>query len=128
VLLLPVLGCGTRTGSVSGTVTFKGAPLSGGSVTFHGENGKLDSAAIGPDGKYTMAQAPLGPVKAAVVTVKPSAPPTLPGGKETPKKESKTEPVGRFVPIPPKYHEPQTAGLHYTITSGDQTIDIKLEP
>ncbi|MBO0699966.1 MAG: hypothetical protein J2P46_16330, partial [Zavarzinella sp.] len=54
-------GCGSTT-TVSGTVTYKGAPLSGGSVTLVSGDGVAHSGAIQPNGTYTIPDVPTGPV------------------------------------------------------------------
>ena len=110
--LLAVMGCGSSTASVSGTVTLEGTPLTGGSVIFYGKNGTIISAAIGADGSYYVPHAPMGAVSAAVVNF----PKRTPGA------------AANLVAIPAKYYDPTTAGLHYTVTSGRQTIHIRLEP
>src|SRR5215467_11553492 len=79
LLLLPVLaGCGgKRTGFVTGKVTFKGQPVTSGSVTFYGEDGRVDSGQLSIEGNYTIAQAPRGVVKVTVVPAQPRSAPKL---------------------------------------------------
>jgi hypothetical protein len=133
--LLAAAGCGAKHGRVSGTVTYKGAPLGSGSVAFFGEGGTADSAAIGPDGKYTLARAPVGPVKVSVVSGQPRQGPKQSGGKAPATKKEAPQPPsgetppqpGKYVPIPAHFADPEKSGLTYTVSRGEQTIDIKLE-
>src|SRR5690242_19904629 len=62
-----VLGCGPRSGSITGTVSYKGAPLRGGNVAFI-SNAQSFGSAIGEDGHYTIPRVPAGPVKITVET------------------------------------------------------------
>jgi hypothetical protein len=141
LLVLPALaGCGKRTGFVSGKVTYQGRPLTSGSVTFHGADGRTDSGSITPEGNYTVPQAPVGTAKVTVL-VRPSRPGRLPQegpAKETPKhpgegkagKHPSAGPAaqaGRPQVIPKKYEDPNQSGLTFTVTTGKQTIDIPLE-
>src|SRR5262249_45419644 len=115
VLLLTVTGCGPYTGSVSGTVTFKGKPLPGGMVTFSHSDGRFSYGKIAGDGSYSTPNAPAGEVKIGVAT----QPPLIPG--------SKVGPLGPYVPIPIRYKDAETSGLTFTIQRGEQTHNINLE-
>jgi hypothetical protein len=67
VLLLSLAsGCGRVTPVVTGTVTFRGQPLSGGLVTFRGSDGTRREAAVERDGSYRLTDPPVGPVTVAV--------------------------------------------------------------
>src|SRR5205085_628371 len=70
VVGLAVVGCGGKggTGTVSGKVTYKGAPLKGGRVGFATANKQNVVADIGEDGSYTAPDVPTGPAKVTVVT------------------------------------------------------------
>src|ERR1051325_11698202 len=71
--LVPILlfaffsaGCGSKTAPVSGKVTFRGALLKDGRVTFISENGKPRSGRIEKDGTYLVEDALLGPNRVVV--------------------------------------------------------------
>jgi hypothetical protein len=123
LLVAGLAGCGSKLGTVSGTVTYKGEKLKSGSVEFTGNNNQGDSAIIQPDGTYTAGKVPLGSVKVTVTTnagasaggMKP--PPPLPG----------MPPVPEAVPIPLKYKDTATSGLSLEVKSGRQTYDIPLQ-
>jgi hypothetical protein len=120
MLLCMLSGCGAGGGSVSGTITYQGKPLPTGAVTFSGgENGSVTVSSPITDGKYAMTEVPVGPVKISVTTPPPSPPPP-PG---TPAAAPATE----TIPIPQKYAFADQSGLTYTVKSGAQTYDIKLE-
>lgn len=140
LVLVVGLGCGASTGIVTGKVTYQNKPVSSGSVVFHGANGRVDSGLLDANGNYTIARAPVGTVKVAVMAAKSStkaagggAPPGPPAGKGKLKQAPDTidKPVPATVetsPIPERYYDPEKSGLVYTVTSGSQVIDIDLKP
>jgi hypothetical protein len=134
LLAVTMVGCGTGPASVSGTVRFKGQPLPSGTVLFHGSDGSVGHSLIDANGKYTLTNPPLGPVRITVqshpvlptkitgrFSMPPAAPPEL-----TPKApdERKT----RVVPIPLRYRGPETSGLTCTVNAGSQRHNIDLQP
>jgi hypothetical protein len=132
-------GCGggrPTTAAVSGTVTFRGRPVTAGTVLFIADDGTQSaSAELSPEGTYAMPGAPVGPVRVAVQTaafryrraapagVKP--PPGLVAS--SPQYQPVDNPVGTvYVPIPAHYESPEESGLSYTVQRGQQTLDIAL--
>jgi hypothetical protein len=170
--LLLAGGCGPGVkdrGIVHGKVTFRGEPLTVGTVQFVTSDNRTGSAMIKEDGTYEMPDAPVGEVQIAVtVPVKggistamkggpggvgtkgaPGGVGTMPpgagggsGGKIAPKAPEgvlgggdgykmgppPTLDLTKAVRIPDKYAKPETSGLTYTVTRGDQTHDIPLTP
>lgn len=130
-LLLAIAGCGEGAASVSGKVTYNGTPVSGGTITFHGTDGKVDGTWIDPDGKYIVTRAPVGEVKVTVEVGRAGAPPKMPKSKDVPghpgDKGGGTA-TGKPMVIPAKYKDPAQSGLTYTLKSGSQVIDIDLKP
>jgi hypothetical protein len=134
LLTLALGGCGSRnTGSISGTVSYKGQPLGNGSVVFVGKEGKGDSSPIGADGSYQVNRAPVGQVKITVETVPPAptagAIPmagkiTPSGGPEMPKSPGA---AGKYVKIPDKYKDAAQSTLTYEVKPGSQKYDINLD-
>lgn len=129
---------------VQGKVTIGDNHLTAGSVMFHGKDNLTGMASIDKNGAYVMKDAPLGDV-----TVTVSVPPPPQGGTErmkmgpmTKEKDGKSvdpsgsgktisimsEMPGKIVPIPPRYAEPGTSGLTYTVKRGEHTHDIPLTP
>lgn len=134
LLALAAVGCGPRAPSVSGIVRFNGQALPSGTVKFHGADGNGDHALIAADGRYSLAKAPLGPVR---VTVEAHAPmpiewPTRGGPAPPPPAGLSSQPNekrdGKFVAIPLRYSDQESSGLTYTVRPGKQTHDIELRP
>jgi hypothetical protein len=115
---LAPLGCGDRKpalAAVRGTVYYRGAPLSGGSIVFtpdpeRGGRGPLAFGRIKPDGTYTLAT---GTQPGAVpgwhrVTVKAFPPPDgAPPSAD---------------PLPAKYSDPEQSGLGREVKAGDANL------
>jgi hypothetical protein len=134
-LLVVGIGCkgGRRSAQhtpVSGNVTYKGQPVTGGQLTFVGDDWININAIIDENGHYEI-NAPVGNVKIAIdnrmmiqrgsvqkAASKGAGP--RPGGPEaTPLK-------GKYVQLPNKAYDPTTSGLTYTVTSGPQTHNIEV--
>jgi hypothetical protein len=137
-----VAGCGGSTGTVTGSVTYQGRPLKGGTVMFTPAGGGTSPVAviINEDGSYTAEKVPVGE---ATITVDTAflRPPPGGGMGGSPKYEPPKEAQGsnykppsdlganarRYVPIPAKYANPAASGLTYKVTSGSQKHDIPLD-
>lgn len=122
-------GCG-RPPRVAGSVTVNGAPLPAGRVTFlcDGAGKPAISSEISPDGTYEILSPPAGRARISVQTFAPR--PKPPAGVDPGTGIDYSvgwEDTGPYVPIPERYHSPQTSGLVYEIRPGDQTFDITLE-
>jgi hypothetical protein len=131
-LVLGASGCGSST-SVSGKVSYKGAPVKGGTVTFYNASNWTGSSPISADGSYKIDKVPSGPVKIAVETKTakpnpraarmPQPPPDAPaqggiyGGGDP----------DRYVQIPDKYEDKDRSGLTYDVKSGNQEHPIELQ-
>jgi hypothetical protein len=138
VLMLGALGC-SSSGTVSGKVSHKGQTLGGGTIAFFSPGKSSVVSQISPDGSYTIAKIPTGPVKISVETgsAKPAAAPKgmapPPGAANLPP-EAANSPVyggqkpsgGKYVPIPENYGDPDKSNLTYTVQSGSQTFNIDL--
>jgi hypothetical protein len=130
-LLLPFTGCKKKeieTAEVSGTVFYKGDPLTGGRITFSPtkEGGFSNTADIDEKGKYKITAA-IGEVKISVdnkmLERKSSSGPML----KRPGAQKPTEMKGKYVEIPDKYYTPEKTPLTYTVKPEAQTHDIKLD-
>ena len=134
VASLQATSCGPSTGSISGKVYYKDAPLKGGNVTFVAADKKSYMAEIGEDGSYTIHEKmPAGDVKIAVETDSLKQQATLPrysapaDNKGDYKPPDSAAAAKRYVKIPEKYASAETSGLKYTVKGGKQEFDIKLE-
>jgi hypothetical protein len=139
-LSLPLAGCGKSTGTVSGKVLYKNAPLKGGKVIYFLENNQTAVSEIQEDGTYKLDKPiPTGTAKVAVITSSLRPQPSGPGGAPRYKPpadmahpESFTSgdagaSAKRYTAIPMKYETPDQSGLQYTIKTGANDIEIKLE-
>jgi hypothetical protein len=139
MLLLPIValvGCGKGTGYVTGKVTYKGQPVTSGAVVFYGADGTTDSGRIDRKGTYTVAQAPSGAVRVAVMPAKARRQPGLPVNrstglpKEPPAKDgddiAPPAPTAGKAAFPEKYADPETSPLTFKVSGGTQTFDIDL--
>ncbi len=137
--LLAATGCGGGTGTITGTVQFKDAPVRAGRVTFvavTGENtfGDSKSCAILDDGTYTIKNAPTGEVKITVETflrrtnVHSAMPKDLGKGMVPENSEGFTAPPEKYVKLPDRYSSVQTTELTFKVKSGNQSHDIEMKP
>jgi hypothetical protein len=119
-------GCGQEGATVTGTVRYKGEPVSAGSVVFYGPNDQIATGLIDQDGSYKAVKVPLGPVRVAVST------PTARSKRMTRaiqklRKGQAPPPAANMVGVPPKYSDPSKSGLELTVTKGTQTYEINLK-
>jgi hypothetical protein len=138
--------------AADGTVTFRGSPLAGATVTFFPEKGPLAQAVTGLDGKFTFktdtrAGVAIGPVKVSVSAdqaVNSAAADGFSKAPQTPAEQQeymkkagemaqarKKAPSSETAPvsvIPARYNKPQSSGLSYTIKAdGDNHFQIELK-
>jgi len=135
---LAASGCGGGTGTVSGKVLHKGAPLKGGVVTFvHTGGGTSGTSSIAEDGSHKIVGISPGKVKICVETetLNParkartpaySPPPGMQGpvGLNQPGQSDSADQAKRYTKINSAYATPETTTLAYEVKSGNQTYDI----
>ena len=113
-----VVGCegGKPAGSVTGTVKYKGAPLSEGDVNFIGKNGAAAIAKIDASGGFKID----GALEADEYRVYFSSPPPEPAAPGT-------RPARPKADLPAKFKDPASSGVVVPIKSGknDVTIEFK---
>jgi hypothetical protein len=123
-------GCARQLASVSGSVSYRGKPVTSGSVIVKSADGeRVASAPILPDGTFRLRRAPTGPVKVAVDN--PAPPRSVPAhpGKNAPEADEvreAAEQARRFVALPPRYKDPDLSGITTTLQGGANTFDITL--
>jgi hypothetical protein len=133
VLAFASSGCGgngATTATVQGTVTYRGAPVPAGRVSFFGPNDQVASAVINADGSYEAQNVPLGPVKVAVTTPLPPPPEIQKMAKEGKRRFGKGNVIqapANVVPIPAKYTDPAKSGLGLTVIQDSQPFLIELK-
>jgi hypothetical protein len=138
-LVIVLDGCGGAErppmGRVSGKVTYKGQPVTSGSVIFTpvqgtgAAGGRVATGNIQPDGSYALTTFDTGDGAALgqyVVTVEARGQTTMTGPPIDPKTK---RPM--YVPpkstIPEKYGSLDKTPLRYTVESGSKTIDLELK-
>lgn len=120
LLLVAVAGCGTsgpEMGDVKGTVTYKGKPLTTGTITFVPETDGLPTAfaEIQPDGTYVAKTrdfgngVPIGKHRVMIIAVKDHGP---------------EAPVEAILPV--KYSSDSQSGLTAEVKAGENTVDFPL--
>lgn len=120
--ILATVGCGPSkpaTYSVSGVVTYQGAPLPLGSVSFVPQNGRMTAATIDENGRYELDAEP-GSYRVCITAV----PPPPPG--VNPMTSDSFTPSKPLIPI--RYSRLKQSGLDVEVRAdGKNEIDFKLE-
>lgn len=136
--LFAALGCGGGVGDVTGTVTYKGKPLDGGSIQYR-SGGKTVAAEISKDGKYSVAGVPAGSASIVVSYVDPkatdhfravSANSKQAGAGRTgadPALKAAAGDPSQFNKIPDKYSDFNGSGLTFEVKKGPNTNDVDLK-
>jgi hypothetical protein len=120
-LLLLAAGCGPRFGNVSGTVTYQGKPLAGGTITFFDAANRSTSGEIKSDGTYVVSKVACGRARIAVAT-----PMDIPfkGMNEGVKMDMGAP---KPSPIPDRYADADKSGLTCEVTAPEQKHDVSLD-
>jgi hypothetical protein len=114
-----VSGCSEPTGTISGKVTYKDAPVTTGSITFLMKSkGNAQEAKLDATGTYTMAT----PMPAGTYQAFYTPPPPEP---QDPSKGGRPAVVKSAVPA--KYQSPETSQLSFEVKSGKNDIPIAIK-
>jgi hypothetical protein len=154
LVVVLTLGCqGRRTvGRLSGTVTYQGKPVKGGTIAFFVKDNGVYPTFINPDGTYAVVDLPTGEATVTVETEslnpkRKAAPPprgaaqpqmaktgvrdSNKGGMASPLPPDvagSSAPSGEYVKIPARYANQDTSQLTVTIVGGSQqTQDFDLK-
>jgi hypothetical protein len=122
VAVVAVAGCtgkGVKKVTVHGTVSYKGQPLRSGILKFVGPDGSYSAASIQTDGTYIITDVVPGEVKVGVM----EAPQSAGSSSSDERPGAKSPPVS----LPPKYHDPETSGVTYTITPDTKELPIEIK-
>jgi hypothetical protein len=123
MILLPS-GCGSfeNKGTISGTVRYKGEPLSEGRVSFVNDKGRVVTATIDQSGRYVASHVPTGSAKVTVQVVPADGPPPISFGAIP----QSVHVAAAALKIPSRYGAPSTSGLILEVSKGNQQFDIDL--
>jgi hypothetical protein len=132
--LTALAGCGDPTkGTAVGKVTYKGAPVTGGSMSLKPAAGSAPGVmiVITADGSFNMPDIPVGQYKVTVETDSVANAGGAPIGVTPPKDAPKlpdldTSKLPKKVAIPPKYKDAASSGLTWEIKPGTNRRDIDL--
>ncbi|HZV04841.1 MAG TPA: hypothetical protein VE999_07140 [Gemmataceae bacterium] len=133
-LLVLTMGCGkgvrhsAEHGEVSGDVTYKGKPVTGGAITFVADDGFTSNDRIDETGHYTI-KPPVGPVKITIdnrMLTQRANPNAMKGAGPRPGGSDPNPIKGKYVRIPDKYYKTTDTPLTYTVKKGSQTYNIEL--
>jgi hypothetical protein len=100
-------------GSVSGKVSYKGKPVTGGLIVFTGADGKEVKFDVSADGTYMTKELKAGEYMVAVDT------------ENLNKDQEKPNPA--YVKIPAKFRDAKTSSLKIEVRKGEQTQDLDLQ-
>ena len=127
--LAALTGCQDSTKStVSGKVTYKGAPVTGGIITLKPKTatGAAPGIPIKADGTFIGTDIPPGDYDVAVSTDNVAAAPP-PGGTGSSPTPAGASGGGTKVDIPAKFKDPTTSKITWTVKSGKQDLSIDLD-
>jgi hypothetical protein len=134
-LVVFTVGCGGPE-NVSGKVTYKGKPVTYGSVTMFASDGVPRYGELGEGGAYTVEDVPVGEVQVAVQSPNP-VDAALAESDKFGKQDPGTQQAlpakpgvipGKWFPIPSRYENVRDSGLVFTVESGANSFDIDLKP
>jgi hypothetical protein len=123
-------GCGggkpAKTGSVSGKVSYKNAPVTGGKLKFYKDNNLVYPSPIKPDGTFYCADVPPGNLKVVIETE--SIKNMMKDFKAGKYPEMDPSEVPIYRQIPTKYNSPATTPLTVELKVGqDITKEFELK-
>jgi hypothetical protein len=120
-------GCGPhqQIHPVSGTVTFQGKPVTAGTIRFCNPQAVVDmTAQLQSDGRYEVLMAKGAGLPEGIYQVA-----VMPPGVELPPGPMKERPKPKEYPnIPLRYRQPSTSGVTLSVKSGDNRLDLDMQP
>ncbi|MFO0842154.1 MAG: hypothetical protein U0797_07095 [Gemmataceae bacterium] len=125
-LLVLAPGCGPRTATAAGKVTYQGKPVVWGSVSLRAADGSMHQIGINPDGTYRLDRVPVGPAKVGVSSPDPAPSARLKAAGDDPRvRPGPAPPPGAWFPLPAKFADPASSGVTVQVGGGAADIDLK---
>ena len=118
-LVALVTGCGAGTGDVTGTVSYRGKPVSSGTILIVGDDSLPYYGSIQEDGTFTVPNVALGLGKIAISSPRPNSA----KGVEFAKRRNDPK---KWFPLPEKYRDFAASGLTVNVATGVTMQDIEL--
>jgi hypothetical protein len=133
--VIVLAGCTPAPVEVSGTIKVKGQPPNSNAleISFLAPDGRTASAAINPDGTYTVPEVPVGELKVSFVYLSREALAARKKGGRIMQKGSDSQPLGTSAsaenPIPESLREAATSKLTVNIVARQKnTFDYDIKP
>ena len=132
LLFIGIIGCGGGPSTVSGKVTYKGAPVTGGTITLNFDGKPQAPGSIDSNGNYAIQTTTTGKATLTIETESlksrgPTMPAMLPEMKD---KGVAPMPKGgggpEYMKIPSKYADVKTSGLSMEVKSGSNPKNWEL--
>jgi hypothetical protein len=116
-------------------VLFQGQPLPGGRIFFVTERGERLGTDLKEDGTYSLASLPPGTLRVGVDNtglwwleqLRQGKRPEMPPAVVNKLPDGVPPYVGRYVPLPDRYRDPDSSGLEATIRPGVRQQDFNLD-
>jgi hypothetical protein len=125
IVAFGVAGCIRGPASVAGKVTYRGKPVTTGTVYVAGSDGVQAVSAINPDGTYQIISVAAGPAGIGVISLKPTA--ARPRTSKRAPVAALPPPVTGWFAIPDRYADPTASGLNAQLKSGPNDHNIELQ-
>jgi hypothetical protein len=123
-----VLGCGKKTATITGKVTYNNKPVTSGEVVFLAQDGHARAhGPIRPDGSFTVTNAPAGPVQVTVDNPPPATVHVTSKNSNDPEVRDARQQAAHYVATPPKYGDPKQSGLRFDARPGSNEYNIALQ-
>ena len=142
---LALVGCAKNSfapAKISGSVTYKGQPIKGGTMAFHTSDGVTYAAKLSSDGTYSATDIPEGELVVTIETesinpARKAAAMGKDGDKRMKMGMGQPPPAGRgggpeadqtqfYVKIPEKFSKPNSSPLSVVVKSGRNVKDLEI--
>jgi hypothetical protein len=127
-----ILGCGSKTASVAGKVSYRNKLVTSGEVMFITQDGRAGAhAPVQPDGTYRADNVPPGKLKVGLQNPVPMYYQQVQnGGKRianNPEMQEAAKRATLYVPTPPTYADPDQSGLTTEVKPGKNEYNIEMK-